>query len=281
LSGMKRVGILYHPMIERAYVLAREIASFLESRGISVWLCSAWEGEKARSLLDRTDLLVTTGGDGTILRAVQIALPARTPITGINLGRLGFLTEIGAAEATAKLTALLNEEGRIDERAMLAAELIPPAQKKPAAQFLALNDVVVARGGIARLIGVEVSINQKTLTTYRTDGVIIATATGSTGYSLAARGPILHPRSGDMLLVPVAPHLGLTYHLVLPSDTSITLRVSTSHEATLSIDGHINMPLADGSAISIKSSQQKARFLRIQPEDSFYSSLEQKLKRNS
>ena len=273
---MKRIGILYHPMVPATRTKAEEIKEFLVSRGVSVWLCSAWEREEAMAQLDSTDLILTVGGDGTILRAAQVSLAGTTPITGINLGKLGFMTEFNADEALEKLPVLLDKEGWFDERAMLQAELAGSGQDSRL--FHALNDVVVARGEIARAIGIEVTINNQHLTTYKTDGVIAATATGSTGYALAAGGPVLHPRSQDFLLVPIAPHLSSAYAAVLPETTEVRLHISTVHPATLSIDGHINLPLSGGDVITVKLSPNKTRFLRIYPENSFYGSLEKKLK---
>jgi NAD+ kinase len=273
---VKRVGILYHPMVEATRVKAEELEGFLDSRGISVWICSAWDREKARAQLNGTDLLLTVGGDGTILRAAQAVIPGTTPITGINLGKLGFMTELDADEALEKLPALLDKEGWIDERAMLQAELVTSGQEPRL--FHALNDVVVARGEIARVVRVEATIDGQRLTTYKADGVIMATATGSTGYALAAGGPILYPQSRDFLLVPIAPHLSSAYTMVLPGTAEVRLCLSAVHPATLSIDGHINLPLSSGDIITVKSSPNKARFLRIRPETSFYSSLEERLK---
>ena len=276
---VKKVGILYHPMVEAAYTLAKELGNFLGSSGVSVWLCSAWEGEKARAQVGNTDLILTTGGDGTILRAAHVALLPGTPITGINLGKLGFMTELSADEAMDRLPALLAGDGWIDERAMLEAELPPTDQEHESAQtFYALNDVVLARGAIARIVYVEASIDGEPLTTYKADGVIVATATGSTGYSLAAGGPILHPQAKEFLLLPILPHLSSAYTVVLPSTAVVKLCISTPHQATLSIDGHINLPLSSGAIVTIKHSSKRARFLRIHPETSFYSSLEQRLK---
>lgn len=273
---MKKVGILYHPLVEATRVKARELKEFLASRGITVWACSAWEKETAGAQLNGTDLVLTIGGDGTILRAAQAVLPGKTPITGINLGKLGFMTELSADEALEKLPALLGKEAWIDERAMLQAELAASGQKPGA--FHALNDVVVARGEIARVIRVEASVNGQHVTTYKADGVIVATATGSTGYALSAGGPVLHPQSGDILMVPIAPHLSPAYALVLPESAEVKLSISAVHPATLSIDGHINLPLSNGDTIAIKHSPHRARFLRIYPETSFYGSLEKKLK---
>ena len=272
---MKKIGILYHPMNDAARGMAEEVKSFLADRGITVWLCSAWEGEEAKPQVDGTDLLLSIGGDGTILRAAQITAVAKAPvpITGINMGKLGFMTELGANEAKEKLPALLEGEGWLDERAMLEAEI-----DADGTTYYALNDVVVARGAVARVVYIEASIDGEKLTTYKADGVVVATATGSTGYSLSAGGPILHPRAKEFLLSPILPHLSLGYSLVLPSTAVVKLRLATVHEATLSIDGHINPPLADGAVITVRHSSTKARFLRIHPENAFYSSLEQKLK---
>ena len=274
---MKRVGILYHPMIEAARTLAKEVEEFLGSSGISVWLCSAWEGEKAKAQVNGTDLILSIGGDGTILRAAQAVVPELTSITGINLGKLGFMTELSADEALAKLPALLAGEGWIDERSLLEAELLP-TDEGTARIFYALNDVVVARGAMARVIYIEATIDGQPLTTYKADGVIAATATGSTGYSLAAGGPILHPQAKEFLLLPILAHLSSAYTLVLPPTAVVKLQISTAHQATLSIDGHINLPLSDGASITVKHSSNKVRFLRIHSETSFYSSLEQRLK---
>ena len=276
---MKRIGVLYHPLNKAAYSLAEEIVQFLTSGGVSAWLCSAWEGEKAKTQINGTELILSIGGDGTILRATQIAVPNQTPITGINLGKLGFMTELSAGEAMAKLPALIAGEGWIDQRAMLEAELAPAEpEPEPPPRFYALNDVVMARGAIARVVNIEANIDGELLTTYRADGVIVATATGSTGYSLAAGGPILHPQADEFLLLPVLPHLSPAYTLVLPPTAVVRLRLSTVYQATISIDGNINLPLNSGATITVKHSAKTARFLRIHPKTSFYSTLEQRLK---
>ena len=274
---MKKVGILYHPMNKAAYTLAKKLDEFLNARGVSVWLCSAWEGEKARAQVNGTDLILSVGGDGTILRAAQVATPTSTPITGINLGKLGFMTELSVSEVMDRLPALLEGEGWIDERAMLEAELKAP-DSEGAPVLYALNDMVMARGEIARMVRVEAAIDGKALTTYRADGVILATATGSTGYSLSAGGPILHPQAREFLLLPILPHLNLAYTLVLPSSVSVRLRIKATHPTTLSVDGHINLSLPSGTTLEVKQSEKKTRFLRVHPKSSFYGSLEQRLK---
>jgi NAD+ kinase len=159
---------------------------------------------------------------------------------------------------------------------MLQVELAVKGQKKRV--YHALNDVVIGRGEVARIIRVDAAVDDQPLTTYRADAVIVATATGSTGYSLAAGGPIMYPQSPDFLLVGVAPHLSLSYPIVVPGSAVVTLRLNTYLAATLSIDGHINVPLTDGATITVKRSLNIARFYRIRPKDSFFSALEDKLK---
>ncbi len=276
---MNKVGILYHPLKEEAVPLTERLEKYLKDRSISTWTCSAWEVEDARSLMNGTDIVLSIGGDGTILRAAQAIVPGPTPITGINIGNLGFMTELSVDEAEEKLTALLAGEGWIDERFLLQAELtFENDEKKQPQKFYALNDVVVARGAVARVIYAEAKIDGELLTTYKADGVIVATATGSTGYALAAGGPILHPQAEELLLVPITPHLSSGYSLVLPAAAEVKLRLSITHPATLSVDGHINLPVSEEVVITVKHSTDTVRFLRIHPRSAFYSSLEQRLK---
>ncbi|MFC1915657.1 NAD(+)/NADH kinase [Chloroflexota bacterium] len=143
---MNKIGVLYHPKVEAAFIKAKQLQDFFVANGTSVWLCSAWEGEKAKAQLNDTDLILSVGGDGTILRATQATVPRMTPVTGINLGNLGFMTELSADEALEQLPSLLAGEGWIDERAMLEAEL-SATEQEPTRVFHALNDIVVARGG--------------------------------------------------------------------------------------------------------------------------------------
>jgi NAD+ kinase len=273
---IKKVGILYHPRVEITLTKASELANSIKKRGLSAWIGSAWEKEKTGAMLKGTDLLLTVGGDGTILRAVQSIIPGATPVTGINLGKLGFLTELDADETANKLSELLAGKGWLDQRTMLQVEL--KSKGHQGRVFHALNDAVIGRGEIARIIRTDAAIDGQAFTTYRADAVIAATATGSTGYALAAGGPVMHPQSRGFLLVPVAPHLSFSYPLVLAENTEVVLSLNTYHAATLSIDGHINVPLSDGDKIIIRRSPNVARFYRIRPRDSFYRTLEDKLK---
>jgi NAD+ kinase len=276
---IKRIGILYHPLIKSSSEKAQELVNFLKSRGIDVWSGSAWEIAEAIDKLDGTDLIITLGGDGTILRAAQVALEHQIPITGINMGKLGFLTEFKANEAVEKLSELLEGRGWLDERTMLEAQFTTVAPVGgQTLTYHALNDVVLARGEVVKLIQVNTTINDKPLSNYRGDGVILATATGSTGYALSAGGPILHPRSADLLLVPIVSHLSVDYSLVLPSSSVIKMQPVSDYPATLNIDGHINLQAPGGSLVTVRRSSKKSRFLRLYEPDSFYNRLEEKLR---
>lgn len=255
----------------------------ISQNGSSCWTCSAWEAEKAQDLLTDTELVLSVGGDGTILRAARAIAPRRIPILGINLGRVGFMTLLSPEEATRKLPRFLSGEGYVEERTMLRTDYQPLYKGKRATRksepktFHALNDVYVGRGHSARAVQIKVIIDGEPLATYRADGVIVATATGSTAYSLAAGGPILPPRSQEILLQPVAPHLSLSNALVLPPDTTIELEVKTEAEALLSVDGQLDTDLQSGDTVTVRRSHGMALFLNDKPPAFWYRVLMKRL----
>jgi len=267
---VKCIGILYHPLLEKARNLAEKLEELLSSLGVSSWRCSAWDEDEAKSQVAGTDLILSIGGDGSILRAARIITPLAVPILGINLGRLGFITDINGNDVLSNLPDLLKGGGWIEERAMLEAELGDKS-------FHALNDVVL-RSVAVRLVNIEAEIDGTLTTTYRADGIIVATATGSTGYSLAAGGPILHPKSKEIILQPIYCHLGLNHALVLPQQSIVDLKVAHGDKVVLSIDGQVELPLSDGQNVRVKLSSHVARFLRTHQPTYFYSSLWQKLR---
>jgi len=277
--NISKVGLVYHPLNERALNHARRLQQVIEAEGVSAWMCSAWEPDDICRELDDTSLIITAGGDGTILRAAQAVVTRDIPITGVNLGKLGFMTELTTSEAEKKIGLLLKGEGWLDERMVVEAELEQETQEGPSRHhYYALNDVVIARGGIARIIGIKASIDGDQVASYKADGVIISTATGSTGYALAAGGPILHPQVRSYLLVPIAPHISFHHSLLIPHDSTVTLKLAAHHPATMSIDGHISVALCDGACVTVKSSPRRVRFLRLRPKGEFFTTLESKLK---
>ena len=267
---VKRIGILYHPELEKAKALVAELEEVLSTGEISCWHSSAWDEDKARGQVSGSDLILSIGGDGTILHAARAIIPRSVPLLGINLGQLGFIAELNAAEALSRLPGVINGEGWLDDRAMLEADV-------DGKSLHALNDVVL-RSSIARLIPITAKIDGEELTTYRADGVVVASATGSTGYSLAVGGPILHPQSRQMILTPIACHLGLNRALVLSPESMVELSISEGGKAAFSLDGQVNLPFKEGQTATVKISPHATHFLRIHPPAYFYSTLWQKLK---
>ncbi len=277
---MKTIGVVYHPKNKATPEMAERVLSLAGSLGFKTWIASAWETEKISWQAYSTDLIITAGGDGTILRTVHAVIPGRVPITGINLGRLGFLTEIEPDEVDFKLGALLQGEGWLDKRSVLETELALAEESDNASKqyYWALNDVVIARGEVARVIHINVCIDDEPLSSYRADGIIIASATGSTGYALAAGGPVMHPQSKEFLLVPILPHLNPGYNVVVPKDSCVEIKINNLHPATLNIDGHISQSLPDGAIITTRQSPHEVHFLRSLPQVPFFSTLEKRLK---
>jgi NAD+ kinase len=225
-------------------------------------------------LFRSSDLMISVGGDGTILRVARIIFPREIPIVGINFGNLGFMTELEAEGAIEGLKKIVAGKGWMEERAMLEARV---AGKK----YYALNDVVVGRGQNLRLINTEVHVDDVLLTTYRADAVIISTATGSTSYSLAANGPIMYPESKDIIVKAVCPHLSMDKALVLSPGTAVKMKVFTNNEAIVSMDGQVDKPLKDGDEVTVRLSKNVTKFIRLRPKGTFYTTLVSKLKGKS
>ena len=296
--AIRRIGILHHPRIPDSQPLARAIGESVEKLGLTAWLGSARDEEGLRRQAAELDLLITLGGDGTLLRAARLGSPHGVLLLGVNLGQLGFLAELTPAEVASALPKILEGHYWVEERLMLRGKVrrtkdeelalsmakgrktkdeVQTSHLGPAEYFDALNDVVVGRGSLSRTVRVEARIDGDYLTTYVADGVIVATPTGSTAYSLAAGGPILEPELQNLLLTPIAPHLTVVHSLVLPSTAEVALRVSIDHPASVTIDGQIDLPLQDGDTVIVTASTHVSRFVRLQPKAYFYRTLLERL----
>ena len=209
------------------------------------------------------------GGDGTILRAVRFTAPAHIPIVGINMGRLGFMTELTVDEAMPRLPGYLKGGYRVDERNMLQATVTQAGSTLKEGPYHALNDFVVARGAASRVVSIAGTIDGAQISTFRADGLILSTATGSTGYNLAVGGPILDPESDALVLKTVAAHMGLTAALVLRSGAEVSLQLEGYQPAVLSVDGYEDYDLQPGDRVDLSQSPYKATFLRANPPSYF------------
>ncbi len=274
---MKTCLLLYHPKVSRAYELAFQWKSQLNDLGIEVLVTSAWDDADIKDWIRRADLVITLGGDGTILRAARVCTPWRVPILGIKMGRVGFLSEIEPDQFDASSLAAGNYW--IEERTMLRA--VHSRSGTVLGTFEALNDVVVARGKVARVIRLATFIDGDLLTTFVADGAIVATPTGSTAYASAAGGPILAPDVKSFVLVPVAPYLSELRSLVIPEKSRILFRVEAHQSPILTIDGQMDVDLQEHDEISIMASDNSARFAHVRPRTYFYPSLVERLRSRS
>lgn len=273
---MKRVGLLVHPKLPRSQELAQALRAELEGRGTSLWVASAWGEAEIQERIADLDLLVTLGGDGTILRVARIAAPYGVPILGVNFGRRGFLAEIEPEEALEKVPLVLDGNYWLEERMMLQAELFRNGERLGV--YEALNDVFVGRGAVPKAVRLAVSIDGNSLTTYVADGALVATPTGSTAYSLAAGGPVIAPQLRSLLFMPIVPHLTLLRSLVLPPEARVRIQVFTDHDAVLTLDGQVSIELQDEDIVEATASPHTAPFIRLQPQSRFYETLLEKLR---
>ena len=210
---------------------------------------------------DSIDWIVVLGGDGTLLRAAKELAFLERPVLGVNLGHLGFLTEVEVPDLLLALSSLLQGEYTIDERHLLSASVLRDGQQL--ARFDAMNDVVVAKGPFARLINLETFVDNAYVTTYPADGLIVATPTGSTAYSLSAGGPILAPDLSNMVITPICPHSFFDRSIVIDGSHQIKIRIRTIHRDTLvTIDGQEGHPLEDGDEVVVETSPITIRLIR-------------------
>jgi len=273
---VKQIGLLHHPKLPESLALAQEMAHYLEERSVACWLCSAWDQEEIARCVSGLDLLITLGGDGTILRAARIAAQHSVPILGLNLGRVGFLAEMEVGDWREKLQQVLAGGTWLEERVMLQAELRRDGNALEG--FEALNDVVIGRTSLARVVRLATYIDGSYLTTYVADGLIVSTATGSTAYALAVGGPILPPELRNILVVPIASYLSLDRAIVLSEGAKVEVEVSTDHRAILTVDGQIHTELKDADRVVVGASPHNCRFLRLQDRGYFYRNLMKRLR---
>ncbi len=271
---MKRILLLHHPKIPRSLELAREWSAEFERLGARATLLNAWDNAEIARYVPEANLTITLGGDGTILRAARLCAPKSVPILGVKMGRIGFLSEITPEQFDAR--SIIEDKFWIEERTMVTASLTR-AEKKIGA-FEALNDIVVGRGKLARVIRLATFIDGDYLTTFVADGAIISTATGSTAYVAAAGGPILAPEVKSLVLVPIAPYLSQVKSLVLPQGSRVVFKLMTDHRSILTIDGQIDVELENGDQVSVAESADVARFARLQSRTYFYRTLVDRLR---
>ncbi len=287
-SSITRVGIVAKPDLGDCADLLDSLAHWLRARDIrvifderSAALAGAHHDRMtADALVAGVDLIVLLGGDGTLLlTADRVALAdARTPILGVNFGSLGFLTEVRLPELYDILESVLAGTARIDERAMLQVEIV--AHDRVVQQVCVLNDVVITRGALSRMTDLSVSVNDQFVARFKADGLIVATATGSTAYNLSAGGPIVHPGVDALLLTPIAPHTLTNRPVVIPVSSTIVihpLQNSDHQDVFVTFDGQVGHPLPPDHYVRVTRARQSLRLVRPTAR-SYYEVLREKLK---
>ncbi|HWQ13199.1 MAG TPA: NAD(+)/NADH kinase [Roseiflexaceae bacterium] len=277
---MNKVAVIYNPHMPESERLARELDGWLRARAIDVWRGVSAEAREPHAL-DFVDLIVALGGDGTVLRAAHLAIRCGVPVLPVALGRLNFMAELLPENLYQGMETLLGGGGWRDERTLVEATIYHDHDggERPD-HALALNEMLVARGDINRTVLVDVEIYDAQLTTYHADGVIVATATGSTAYALAAGGPIVDPRSRALVLVALAAHLTNIPSLVLHEDAVVTLTLRSRHPAAFSADGREHIALHEGDVVVVRRSPQTCTFARVYPQSTFYSRMTRRLRRD-
>jgi NAD+ kinase len=273
---IEAVGVLDHPKVPETGDVAARIESALQAGGVRAYRAKTWDTPALEHIMARVQLIVVLGGDGSTLRAARVAAPHGVPVTSVNMGRLGFLSEMTPENWDEVLPAILRGEHWLEERMMIRAESLRDGQI--VSQHEALNDVVVSRGTLARMVRTETRVDDSALTTYACDGLIVATPTGSTAYALAAGGPVLPPTLKNFVLVPIAPHLSLDKPVVLSQGSRVEIIVHTDHQAILTADGQNEVMLRDGDRVAVQSSKHVALFARVQAPSYFYRTLMARLK---
>jgi NAD+ kinase len=263
---IEKIGIIANTAKERSRGYTAAVRKWLLERGLEVYL---EEGIAARvgipeqernGLWALADLIIVFGGDGTILSAARLLAFRDVPIVGINLGVFGYLTEVNLDEMYSALEEILAGNFQVEKRMMLNAEIM----RGDASLYrgAVLNDVVINRGNLSRLVELETMVDGRYLTTFKADGLIVATPTGSTAYSLAAGGPIVFPELDSIIINPICPHTLTNRPLILPHNVEVEVIFNTLElGATLTLDGQISFPIACGDRVLIKKSEQTTKLV--------------------
>lgn len=281
--NIKQIGVLAKEVKGSVAPLLKELKTFCQQQKIKL-IGEEWISQLAyleehlprKKLASKSDLLVVLGGDGTLLSAVQSEGERLPPILGINLGKLGFLTENTKEELIAALTRILQGKHIISQRTCLAAKL--SRQGKVLKSWLALNDLVINKGALARIIELKTKVNGQLMTSYRGDGMVIATPTGSTAYAMSAGGPIVCPDVPCIIISPICPHALSQRTMVINDSSDLTVEVdSAGEEIFLTIDGQRGHALQQGDLLQVRCAENKVKLISSNKHDHF-AVLRQKLK---
>jgi NAD+ kinase len=274
----RRVAVCSYPSIAGSEQLAEQIAARLIRSGAEALRGTLVDPTLRGAVINGdVDLLIALGGDGTMLRAGHLCGPQGVPVLGINLGHLGFLIEIERGGWGPAVERVLSGDYWLESRMMLRVTWMKGDRVQ--GEWDVLNECAVSRGRSVRLVELATEIDGTYLTTYAADALILATATGSTAYALAAGGPILPPELRNILIVPVAPHFSVDRAVVLHEGSTVCVTVHTDHQATLSMDGQPPVDVQDGDRVKVHAADHTVQFVRLQDPGYFYRDLQSRMRR--
>jgi NAD+ kinase len=281
---MKTIAIVLNPEKPDAIELVKTLVPHLQERGVSVVIEREAANVAGFPQLARdtkelvlADFALVLGGDGTLLRASRLMAPAGVPMLGIRFGKFGFMTEIEPANAEAAVNSVLDTHYQVEERTMLSADVRRAGSS--IAKSAALNDVVIGKGPLARMLRLETYVSGKYITTYQSDGLIIATPTGSTAYSLSAGGPLVTPDLNVAIITPICPHTLNVRPLLVSSRETVKVVIAGDTEETvmLTVDGQIGVPLEEGDEVLVGEAEYKTRLIKV-GDTTFFEKLQSRLR---
>lgn len=266
----KRVGIVHKVTSAEASETALYVRQYLENKRVEVVTEEAEIGRSA-------ELVVVLGGDGTLIHAQSLLAGRPVPILGVNMGSLGFMTEVPQSGLYGALELVLAGQARVSERMKLRVHLHRGGSAERALDAEVLNDVVISKSALSRMAELDTRCSGGYVTTYKADGVIVATPTGSTAYALAANGPIMYPTMRGVIIAPICPHTLTQRPLVVPEDENIEIVLVNDTEVYLTLDGQMGMPLERGDRVQVKQSYNRVLLVR-NPNIDFFGILRAKLR---
>ncbi|MBI3745877.1 MAG: NAD(+)/NADH kinase [Chloroflexi bacterium] len=277
MTELRRIGFAYNPTSDAAVELRERASGWAAVRNLDQWATTAADLESLHRELPGTDVLVVLGGDGTFLRAARAVADVDVPLLGINVGKVGFLSKVEAGDLVRVLEQLQAGQFDLELRMGLEARILRGGSAEDPERHLALNDVVIARGSLARVVRLDVSIDDSHLATFVADGLVVASPTGSTGYSFSAGGPILDPTARNLIVTPIAGYLTTIRSVVVGPSVVVRCRVNDAHEALVSIDGREDVPVAVGDVVEIRGLGRPIRLVEPAGSQPFWDLLRKKV----
>jgi NAD+ kinase len=273
---VKRIGFAFNPTQAAAPALRERALAWCEANDIDAWATPAGDGPDDPDLLARTDAIVVLGGDGTFLRAACSIADLDVPILGVNLGKVGFLSKVEHQDLETVLAQLKADDYDLELRLMLEVRVIRAQGDVAEAPVVALNEAAIVRGAHARVMHVVVDVGDSRVATYVCDGIVVASPTGSTGYSFSAGGPIIEPTSRNLVVTPIAAYLTPLRSSVVGPQHVVSVRVEAAHDAQVSIDGREDIRLAIGDRVEVRAREKPVAFIQPRGALPFWDLLRQK-----